>query len=205
MEEKTNKKHRQRRTVEPEVLVQLPEEIATDEMLPAEIDTVPLEEETTKVIGEIVKAKNAEELKSYTDMFSLNMAKKNALRIAKLQNLLDKVNDNAIDRFTNHPDEFSNKEVLDYMKAVQDQITASSKALETVGDKPMIQINNQKNEVNINMDSPMGTFTRESKNKVTDAVKALLSLATASDFDNDEKELYNISSDDEEETVADEE
>ena len=176
-----------------ETKINLPEELAEDELLPAEIDTVPLEQETAKVINNIVKAESTEELKSYTDMFSLNLAKKNAVRIAKLQNLLDRVTDQAIIRAEKHPGEFSNKELIDYMKIAQEQIMASQKSIETIGEQPMIQINNQKNEVNITMDSGL---SRESKNKVLDAVKALLQQATAPEST---EELYNSDEDDSDE------
>ena len=175
--------------IEEEKKTEVVNEVVEDELLPAEIDTLPLEKDTAVVVNKIVKAKDADELKSYTDLFSLNMAKKNAVRIAKLQNLLDKVNDNAIDRFEKHPDEFSNKEVLDYMKVIQDQITAASNAMETLGEKPMIQVNNQKNEVNINVDS---SLSRESKTKILEAVKGLLSHVSEQNVDDSEKELYNI-------------
>ena len=161
------------------------EKLPEDDLLPAEINTVPLEKETTKVINNIVKADSTEELKSYVDMFSLNMAKKNAVRIAKLQNLLDKVTDQAITRAEKYPDEFSNKEIIDYMKVVQEQITTSQKSIETVGEQPVIQINNQKNEVNINVDAGL---SRESKTRVVDAIKALMEQVSV---DNSDEELYN--------------
>lgn len=172
--------------------VNLPEELAKDELLPTEIDVVPLEQETAKVLNNIVKAETTEELKAQVDMFSLNMAKKNAVRIAKLQNLLDNVTDQALIRAEKHPGEFSNKELLDYMKITQDQINNAQFNIENIGEKPMIQINNQKNEVSINMDSGL---TRESKTKVIDAIKALVQQVTAQD---DGEELYNNSNEEEE-------
>lgn len=149
-----------------------------DDMLPAELDLVPLERDTKETLKEIVGAQSIDELKDYAARFSLNMAKKNAVRVAKLQNLLDSVNELAISRFEKSPGEFSNKEVLDYMKAVQEQIDSSQQAIDTIGDTPMIQINNQKNEVNINVEHP-GLQTRESKERVINAVKALMQNLTA--------------------------
>ena len=163
-----------------------------DELLPAELDTLPLEKETNEVLQNIVASKTVPELKSYTDMFCLNMAKKNAVRIAKLHNLLDKVNDQAIDRFENHPDECSNKEIIDYMKAVQDQITASQKTIDALNEKPMIQVNNQKNEVNINVD---GGLSKESQERILEAINALVNQVKVND---DDVELYNIDEDVEE-------
>lgn len=176
-----------------ETKVNLPEELTKDEILPAEIDTIPLEQETTAVLNKIVKSESTEELKSYVDMFSLNMAKKNAVRLAKLQNLMDAVTDQAVTRAEKHPGEFSNKELIDYMKVVQEQINSSQKNIETLGDQPMIQINNQKNEVNITMDSGL---SRDSKNKVIDTIKALIQQVTAPET---EEELYNSSEDSEDE------
>ena len=166
-------------------------EQADADLLPAELNLLPLQKETAEVVNGIVNAKDLDELKSFTDKFSLNMAKKNAVRVAKLQNLLDAVNDNAIDRFTNHPDEFSNKEVLDYMRVVQEQITASTKEIQSIGETPMLTINNQKNEVTVNVNSD--SLTRESKTKVLDAVNALLKQVTLPQVESDEETLYNIS------------
>lgn len=173
--------------------VNLPEELAEDELLPTEIDTVPLEQETAKVINKIVRSDSTEELKSYVDAFSLNIAKKNAVRIAKLQNLLDAVTDQAMIRAEKHPGEFTNKELVDYMKVVQEQIITSKKDIESVGEQPVIQINNQKNEVNINLDAGL---SRESKNKVIDTIRALVQQVTAPES---EEELYNNDEDSDEE------
>ena len=168
------------------------EELPEDELLPAELDLLPLEQETDKVLHEIVKAETVDELKGYTAKFNLNMAKKNAIRIAKLQNLLDSVNDQAIERFTKYPSEFSNKEVLDYMKAVQEQINSSQQALEEAGDKPMIQITDKHSEVNINVENP-ALGTRESKERVINAVQALMQYMTTAPQNEviEEEELYN--------------
>lgn len=174
-----------------------PQDLPEDEMLPAELNLLPLKKETNEVLNNIVKAESVDELKSYTDMFNFNMAKKNAVRIARLQNLLDEVDEQAIKRFENSPGEFSNKEIIDYMKTVQEQINSSKLALDSAGEKPMIQINNQKNEVNINMENS-ALKTRESKERVINAVQALLqqmsitpSVEEGLDIANEEDLLYN--------------
>lgn len=171
---------------------ELPAELTEDELLPAEIDTVPLEKETNAVINKMVKAETTDELKSYVDMFSLNIAKKNAVRIAKYQNLLDAVVEQGLVRAEKHPGDFSNKEILDYIKVMQEQINSSKETIEHIGEQPVIQITNQKNEVNINLDSGL---SRESKNKVIDTIKALVAQVTAPEA---EEELYNNSEDSEE-------
>ena len=152
------------------------EQEVKDELLPTEIDTLPLEEETKQIIADIVKAKDVDSLKELTDIFAINQAKKNALRIVKLNNLLDAVNDQAIERFERRPDEISNKEILDYMKVVQEQINNSNRTLESIDTKPMIQIN--KNEVNINVEkSTLGQLNEDEKEKVKNAIQQLLKQA----------------------------
>lgn len=68
-----------------------------DTMLPAEIDTLPLERETAEIVSGIVKAESQDELTGLVGKFSMNQAKKNALRVVKLNNLLDAVHDQAIE------------------------------------------------------------------------------------------------------------
>lgn len=137
------------------------------------IAQIPIDQLTQETVDKIISAKSTDELKQYTNMFNMNIAKKSALRIIKLNSLLDSVTDQAIRRFEKKPDEVSNKEILDYMKVVQDSIKNSQADLAVLEDpKPLIQINNQKNEVNVVNVTP--TLTREGRERVTDAVMSLL-------------------------------
>lgn len=168
MEDK--KTHRERRQIEQVLTTELEENL-----LPKEIDELPLQRDTVDIVNNIVTADNLDDLKSYTNLFNIAIAKKNALRIVKLNNLLDAVNDQAIDRFLKRPGEFNNKELLEYMKTVAEQVERSQKALNEVEDKPAIQINNQKNEVNINVTDDL---SRESRERVTEVIRKLLQQAT---------------------------
>ena len=177
-------------------------ELPEDEMLPAELDLLPLQTETKEVLNDIVKAKSNEELKGYLARFNLNMAKKNAVRIARMQNLLDAVDDQAIERMEKHPSEFSNKEIQEYMKTIQDQINSSQKAIDGLEEKPMIQITDKHSEVNINVESP-ALASREAKDRVMKAVEALTRQLVnkpeepeePKDSDNIDETLYNIEED----------
>lgn len=64
------------------------------------------------------------------------------------------------------------------MKIVQEQIAASQQTLEHIDEKPMIQLNQQKNEVNIHVGD--NALTRDSRDKVLDAVKELIKQVTVS-------------------------
>lgn len=152
----------------PEEPVKVPE----DELLPAELNTLALEKSSNQLVNDIVETDDIDELKTLTKLFEINQAKKNALRIVKLNNLLDKVNDQAIERFEKRPYEISNKELLDYMKVVQEQIQNSQETLSNIDQSPAIQINQQNNSINVNVGQ--NAIDRDSKERVIDAVTALL-------------------------------
>jgi hypothetical protein len=143
-----------------------------DELLPAEIDTIALEESSISLVQNIINTDNVDELKTLTKMFEINQAKKNALRVIKLNNLLDKVNDQAIERFEKRPYEISNKELLDYMKVVGDEIERSQDMISKIDNSPAIQINQQNNSINVNVGGEK--IDRDSKERVIDAVTQLL-------------------------------
>lgn len=159
---------------------------------------LPLDEQEEQIVNQIIKAPTQKELQEQFDLFNINQSKKNALRIIKLNSLLDKVEDQAIERFEKRPDQVSNKELLDYMQVVANQIDRSQKVIDTLKDKPMIKVNNQKNEVNINIGSELN---RDSKERVMDAIQVLLKQLNKSEpqdvidadfLNNEEKTVYNI-------------
>lgn len=123
------------------------------------------------ILDKIFAAEDKDELQAQFDLFNMNQAKKNALRIMKLRSLLDKVEDQAIERFEKRPNQVSNKELLDYMQVVSTQIEKSQNVMDSLKDTPMIKAIQNNTEVNINV-SP--TLPRESKEKVIDVIQALL-------------------------------
>ena len=160
-----------------EELIEVPvkEDEIKDELLPVEINDMPLTTETNKLVANIIESEDVDELKSLTKMFTLNQAKKNALRIVKLNSLLDMVNDQAIARIAKRPDEISNKELLDYMNVVSTQIEKSQKSMAMVEETPLINWNQQNNSVTVNVNSE-SKMDRDSKEKVIDAVRELLKM-----------------------------
>ena len=120
---------------------------------------------------QIAKAENKNELDSLYDVFKINDAKKNIFRINKLNNLLDKVTDEAIARFENRPGEMSNKEVIDYMNAVQNQIDKSKSIIDETKNINLTQVNNT---VNVNINNEQPTLTRESRERIVDFIKEIL-------------------------------
>ena len=124
----------------------------------------------------IAKAESKEELEALYQKFNINNTKKNALRINQLNNLLDQVNQQAVERFNRRPETVSNKEILDYMNAIQNQIERSQRTVDGIKDITAIQVNNtQNNTVNIHVkDTDIPYLSKDSRDRITDLVTSIL-------------------------------
>ena len=137
-----------------------------DKIIPAD-EKVNLAIEANNLTDQIVKETDPEKLEDLTALFEMMQRKKNMLRINKLSNLLTLVDDEVVMRFTSTPEAFDNDQLLKYMKSTQDTMLALTQDLEQ---KPIIQINNQKNEININNSG----LDQDSRKRVLEAVQMLL-------------------------------
>ena len=120
-------------------------------------------------------------LRQLIDIFNLNIRKKDIIRATKLSALQDRVVNEMSERIINHSDNFSNKDLLDYFKTIQDTQNKTDTSIDNVNIPiPTIQINH--NEVNMNSES---VLSRESKNKVSQTVQKILKeLADKSEKEN---------------------
>lgn len=82
------------------------------------------------------------------------------MRVIKMNNLLDKVTDQVIERFDKRPDNFSNDDLIKYMQVTESAIDKASKNLNLVEETPPIQLM-QNNQVNINIGSDLDRDGRE--------------------------------------------
>lgn len=153
------------------------------------IDLIPLDDETSKVANQIIKEKNIDEVQRLVHLFNLNQQKKNVIRILKLNSLLDKVSDNMLTRFEKRPDEFSNSDLLNYMNVVQSSIEKANKSLNLIDETPPIQLN----QVNINV--PNEVLSKESRDKVTEAVKSIMKKLKLNENEDKDPELIIEDSD----------
>jgi hypothetical protein len=96
------------------------------------------------------------------------------MRVNKMNDLLDKVTDQVIERFEKRPDNFSNDDLIKYMQVTENAIDRANKNLNLVEETPAIQLM-QNNQVNINIDSGLD---RDGRERVMDAVRAILSKAS---------------------------
>ena len=144
----------------------------TDEL--AIIDTIPLDKQTGELAQKIIDEQDIDKVKDLTALFNLNQNKKNVVRVMKLNSLLDTISDSIIDRFEKRPGEFSNEDLIKYMQVTENAIDRANKSLALVDETPAIQLQ-QNNQTNINVQ--FNSLDRESRERVADAVKALLAKA----------------------------
>lgn len=148
---------------------------ATTELIIA--PPVDLSSESKNLLSQIIAETNEQKARDLTQLFNANQNKKTMVRVDKLSDLLDTITDQALTRFTTRPDEISNKELFDGLKIVQDLIERGQKQVSGVGETPLIQVNQQTNEVNIGNNA----LSRDSRERVKSAVMALLNGLTNQD------------------------
>lgn len=127
-----------------------------------------LEKDTQALVNDILNEKDPKKVKDLTYLFNIAQTKKSVLRAVNLNNLLDKVNDQMEERLTKRADQFSNKDLLDYMDKMTGALEKAQKQVQDVDPTPAIQINQQ----NINLGE--AGLSRESRQNVMDAVASIL-------------------------------
>lgn len=132
-----------------------------------------LEKNTDVLVNNIIKENDVDSLKNLVHLFNITAVKKDVIRNRKLDSLLDSIGNQMLDRFKKHPDEFSNDELLNYMEVTQKAMDRATQNISKVDDAPLIQLNQQNNAVNININDGLD---REAKNRVVEAVKAILAV-----------------------------
>ena len=132
-----------------------------------------VENKTTELAQQILNEDDQNKIKDLTALFNVNQAKKNVLRVLKLNELLDKISDQMLTRFDKRADEFSNTDLVNYMNTVQAAIEKANKSLDLVNETPLININQTNVELSLGGES----LTRESRAKINEVVQQLLSKA----------------------------
>lgn len=124
---------------------------------------------------QLINENDPEQIQNIIDLFNISFQKKNIIRTQKLNDLQDKISDQIEERLTKKADEFSNKDLLDYFKVMQDSINKNTLNLD-FQDRPIQIIQNQ-----TNIQSNEEKLSRESKEKIADAVQSILNKLNFSD------------------------
>ena len=137
----------------------------------------PIDELESKILEET----DLDRLDDLVDLFNINLKKKDIIRAGKLNDLQDKITRQIENRIDKNSDQFSNKDLLDYFKTIQDTISKSNVDISELN-MPTIQIN----QVNIENETKLSS---ESRRKVLDAVNAILSKTSEENSSNVEFEI----------------
>ena len=127
-------------------------------------------DKTDSLVNDIIEEDDIEKTKQLLNLFNVNIAKKNTLRVMKVDKLLDKVVDEALQRVEVRPDEINNKDLIAYASVAQSQIDKSMQIIKSVNETPAIQLN-QQNNINVNIGTEL---SRESRERVLKAVEQIL-------------------------------
>ena len=136
------------------------------------VNTSQVDKTITGIANQVLSEEDPNKAKDLISMFNWNMSKKNVARILKLNELYDNVTDHMVTRLATKSDQFTNSDLLDYMKVIQGAIDTSSKNLTQVEEPPVIVQNNT--QVNINM---VDQFDRDAKERILAAIQATLKSA----------------------------
>lgn len=137
------------------------------------VDTSSIDQETNSLAMQILEEKDPDKAKQLIAMFNWNLSKKNTSRILKLNGLYDDVTEQMVTRFRTRSDQFTNSDLLDYMKAVQGAIDTSTKNLVQMEEPPTI-VQQHNTQINVNV---VDSFDRDAKARILAAVQATLQQA----------------------------
>jgi hypothetical protein len=141
--------------------------------LTTSVDSSKLDAQIIETANKILNEDNADATKDLVSLFNWNMSRKNVSRILKLNSLLDDVSDQMVVRFKERADQFSNSDLIDYMKTIQGAIDTSTKNLNQTDEPPVI-VNQTNTQINVNMDTQ---FDREAKERILAAIQSTLQKA----------------------------
>ena len=132
-------------------------------------DKLSLNTPMSELEQNIIGTTDSKELQKLVDIFNLNIRKKDLIRAGKLSQVQDKIQQQMQDRVENHAHEFSNKDLLDYYKVIEDTMSKAGQLI-TPEVMPAIQINSQ----NLTIAVGNNNLSQESKEKVVSRVQDIL-------------------------------
>lgn len=132
--------------------------------------TQDLAQQTEQIVSDILDQDDPDKMKQLIGYFNMAQSKKDVLRTLSYNQLLDAVTEQMSERVTKRADQFSNKDLLDYMNTMNSSLERARKQINSVDETPMITLNQQNNTVILDTDS----LDRDSKKRVADAVKSIL-------------------------------
>lgn len=117
--------------------------------------------------------KSSDSIQDTLALFNASIAKKQAVRVLKREDIIDKVTERIGERLDRRPDEITMAELTAIDKTMSEQKQKELSLINTPAANPSGILLHQ-NNVNVTINQEMG---RESREKVIDAVRELLKIA----------------------------
>lgn len=131
-----------------------------------------LDKGTEKIATKIIRSKDLDEVKDLTALFNLQQTKKSVLRTMTYNQLVDSIIEQMQERVSKRADQFSNKELLDYLKIMNEGIEKAQQQINNVSTaEPLIQFNQQNNTVVVNQADQLDAASRQ---RVSRALSSIL-------------------------------
>lgn len=150
-------------------------------------EVVPMNLSQEELSQKLLEETDISSIKNIIELFNLNIKKKDVIRTSKLNELQDKVYDQMDKRLTQKADEFSNKDLIEYFKTIQDSINKADMSLNSV-DVPAIQIIHNHNQLNITENN---TLDSDSRKRVSKAVQKILRAIKEKEIQEAQKTVDN--------------
>ena len=147
--------------------------IQSDDKNTSETLNLCLDDKNNELVKSIVEEENPQNVKDLISLFNLNHTKKQVLRMMTHDQLLDHIMSQMEQRVTLRGDQFSNRDLLDYMNAMSNAMEKAQKQISDVNAVPAIQIN-QQNNINIS-ENNISSLNKESRKNIMNAVQEILS------------------------------
>ena len=147
----------------------------------------PVIEKNNELTKSIIVEEDTKKLNNLIQLFNTNQIKRNIIRSATLNDVLDGVAVQMKKRIEDHPDNFSNSEITEWLKTAQSVL--DKKENYNIDNIAPIQLN----QVNINL-NPEDKLSRESRDKIIDIINNIKSKAKL----NKEPEINDV----EEQTIT---
>ena len=163
------------------------------------VSSQTLDDKNQKLVRRIVEEDDSREIKDLLQQFNLNHTKKQVVRSAIFDQLLDQITDQMQERLIKRGDQFSNKDLLDYMNTINASVDKTQKQMQEVDAIPVIQVNQQTNNIVV---GPQ--LDRESRERVTGAIEMLMKRLEENKFESVEiPEVSIVYNSDEDENLSD--
>lgn len=136
---------------------------------------VNLSSSKEEIVARIRETNNIDELRDLTNLFGLSLTKSEIVRASKESDLMDKLIELVSERIINKGECLPNADLLDYLKTLQGNVDKSRKTFNDDVDKASIKIQDNHTEINVTMNDNVAGLSRESREKVLERMKTILS------------------------------